>query len=73
MKRYIFEADISINVVQRHCIWCILNIRRNGHHFQESVITTVAILELLRKVYQLGNRLGKVIDIQKKSNKVCGA
>ena len=73
VERNIFEADISFYMIHRNGIQRILNIRRNGHHFQETVITTVAVLELLGKVYQLGNRLCKIVNIQKKGHKICGA
>ena len=73
VERNIFETDISFYMIHRNGIRRILNIRRNGHHFQEAVITTVAVLELLGKVYQLGNRLCKIVNIQKKSHKICGA
>ena len=82
VERNILEADISFYMIHRNCIRRILNIRRNGHHFQEAVITTVAVLELLGKidqlldrirVYQLGNRLCKIVNIQKEGHKICGA
>ena len=73
VERNILEADISLYMIHRNGIRRILNIRRNGHHFQETVITTVAVLELFGKVYQLGNRLCKIVNIQKKGHKICGA
>ena len=57
----------------RHSIRCIFNIRCNGHHFQETVITAVTILELFSEIHQLRNGLSKIIDIQKKCHKVCSA
>ena len=63
MEGYILKTNISFYVIQSLGVWRILNIRRNGHHFQEAVVTAVSILELLGEVYQLGHWLCKVVDI----------
>ena len=56
---------------QLHSPRPVRNIRRNSHHFHKTLVSGIAVLELLREVNQLFHRLRKGINIQKKGNQIC--